>query len=86
VEAFCGKGHDAEANQVGLEAAQALEKVGLSLDDAEQRATQAAERRCPVADRTLPARCAGCGAPLVRDDVECRDAQSAQCIYWGLSP
>ena len=83
VEALREKGHDVEADQVELEAAQALEEVGLSLDEARQRATQVAERRGPARGRTLPARCAGCGAPLVPDEVEWHDAHSAKCIYCG---
>jgi len=72
------KGYDAQADQLEREATQALEEVGLSLDEARQRAPQAVERR-----GSLPARCAGCGAPLVPDEVEWHDAHTAECPYCG---
>jgi tetratricopeptide (TPR) repeat protein len=70
------KGYDAEADQLEQEATQALEEMGLSLDEAEQRAPQIPEKRF-----TLPARCSGCGAPLIPDEVEWHDAHTAECPY-----
>ena len=32
---------------------------------------------------TLPSRCAGCGAPLLPDEVEWHDAYTAECVYCG---
>ena len=71
-------GHDAEADQLEQEAAQELERMGLSLDALDQREPQATERR-----GTLPSRCSGCGAPLVPGEVEWHDAHTAECIYCG---
>jgi len=76
------KGYDAQAGQLEQEAAQALEEVGLSLDEVRQRAPQAAGRFA-LKRSTLPARCGGCGAPLVPDEVEWHDAHTAECLYCG---
>ena len=71
-------GHDAEADQLEQEAAQELERMGLSLDALDQREPQATERR-----GTLPSRCSGCGAPLVPGEVEWHDTRTAECPYCG---
>jgi hypothetical protein len=72
------RGYDAQADQLEQEAAQALEGVGLSLDEVRERVPQATERR-----GTLPAQCGGCGARLVPDEVEWHDAHAAECLYCG---
>lgn len=72
------KGYDAQADQLEQEAGQALEEIGLSLDEARQRIPQVTEER-----GTLPAQCSGCGAPLVPDEVEWHDAYTAECLYCG---
>jgi hypothetical protein len=72
------RGYDAQADQLEQEAAQALERVGLSLDEVRQRVPQVAERR-----GMLPAQCGGCGARLVPDEVEWHDAHTAECLYCG---
>jgi hypothetical protein len=71
-------GYDAQADELEQEVAQALGQVGLSLDDAKARAHRVPERR-----GTLPARCSGCGAPLVPDEVQWYDARTAECPYCG---
>ena len=73
-EALRDKGYNAEADQVE----QVLEEIGLSLEEARRQTPRVPERR-----GTLPAGCGGCGAPLVPDDVEWHDAQTAQCPYCG---
>ena len=72
------KGHDAQAGQLEREAAMALQEMGLSLDQVSARVPQVAERR-----GTLPAHCSGCGAPLVPDEVEWHDGNTAECLYCG---
>jgi hypothetical protein len=72
------KGHDAQADRLEQDAAQMLEEMGLSLAEAEQRVSQVIEKR-----GTLPARCSGCGASLVPDEVEWHDAHTAECCYCG---
>jgi tetratricopeptide (TPR) repeat protein len=74
------RGYDAQADQLEQEAAQALEGVGLSLDEVRQRVSQVAERR-----GTLPVQCGGCGARLVPDEVEWHDAHMAACLYCGTA-
>jgi hypothetical protein len=71
-------GHDAEADRLEQEAAQELERMGLSLDALDRRKSSTTERR-----GTLPARCSGCGAALVPDEVEWHDARTAECPYCG---
>jgi hypothetical protein len=72
------RGYDIQADQLEQEAAQALEGVGLSLDEVRQRVPQVAEGR-----GTLPAQCGGCSARLVPDEVEWHDARTAECLYCG---
>ncbi len=72
------KGYDAQADQLEQEAAQALEEMGLSLDEVRQRVPHVTEKR-----GTLPAHCSGCGAPLVPDEVEWHDTHTAECPYCG---
>ncbi len=72
------RGYDAQADRLEQEAAQALEGVGLSLDEARQRVPQLIEGR-----GTLPAQCGGCGAQLVPDEVEWHDTRTAECLYCG---
>jgi tetratricopeptide (TPR) repeat protein len=72
------KGYDAQADELEREAERILSEVGLSLEEAEQQAPQMPEKR-----GALPARCAGCGAPVVPDEVEWHDAQTAECLYCG---
>jgi len=72
------KGYDAQADQLEQEAAQAIEEMGLSLDEVGQRVPQAAEKR-----GTLPTHCSGCGAPLAPDEVEWHEAHTAECLYCG---
>ncbi|TET54760.1 MAG: hypothetical protein E3J64_01385 [Anaerolineales bacterium] len=78
-EALRDKGYNAEADQLEQDAAQVLEEIGLSLEEARRQTPRVPERR-----GTLPAGCGGCGAPLVPDDVEWHDAQTAQCPYCGM--
>jgi hypothetical protein len=61
--------------------AQALEGVGLSLDEARSRAPRAPAAPSTERRGTLPASCSGCGAPLVPDEVEWHDAHTAECLY-----
>ena len=72
------KGYDAQADALEREVAQALEEMGLSPDEAGRHVPQAGERR-----GDLPARCNGCGAPLIPDEVEWHDASTAECPYCG---
>ena len=72
------KGYPTEADELEQDAWRALGQVGLSLDDASQRVSQVTEKR-----GSLPARCSGCGAPLVPDEVEWHDAHTAECLYCG---
>jgi len=76
--ALRNKGYDAEATRVEQGAKQLLDEMGLSLDEMGPRGPQRAETR-----GTLPAQCTGCGAPLVPDDVEWHDNQTAECPYCG---
>jgi hypothetical protein len=66
------RGYEAQADQLEQEAAQALEGVGLSLDEVRERVSRVAERR-----GTLQAQCGGCGARLVPDEVEWRPGEVA---------
>ena len=77
-DALREKGYDAQADQLEREAAQALEEMGLSLDEAKQQVPLVPERR-----GSLPASCGGCGAPLLPDEVEWHDARTAECPYCG---
>lgn len=72
------KGYDAQADQLEQEATQALEEMGLSLDEVRQRVPQVTEKR-----GTLPSHCSGCGASLVPDEVEWHDTHTAECLYCG---
>ena len=76
--ALRGKGYGAEADELEREVAQALEDMGLTLDEVKQRVPQVTERH-----GTLPARCSGCGGALVPDEIEWHDAQTAECPYCG---
>jgi hypothetical protein len=73
------QGYDVQADRLEQEAAQALERAGVPFDVSVQRAPQ------PPAERrgTLPARCEGCGASLVPDEVEWHDGHTAECPYCG---
>lgn len=71
------QGYDSQADQLQQEAERLLGESGFSLDELRQ-SVQVAERR-----GTLPARCEGCGAPLVPDEVEWHDACTAECPYCG---
>ena len=72
------RGHDAHADRLEQEAEHILGEVGLSLEQAQQQAPQAPEK-----PGTLPAKCDGCGAPVIPDEVEWHDAQTAECLYCG---
>lgn len=72
------KGYNVQADQLEQEATQAFEEMGLSLDEVGQRVPRVTQKR-----GTLPARCSGCGAPLVPDEVEWHDAHTAECPYCG---
>jgi hypothetical protein len=72
------RGYDAQADQLEHEVTQALEGIGLSLDEARHRVPQVPEER-----GDLPAQCSGCGAPLVPDEVEWHDTRTAECLYCG---
>jgi hypothetical protein len=72
------KGHDAHADRLEQEAEDVLGKAGLSLEQARQQVPQAPEK-----PGTLPAKCDGCGAPVIPDEVEWHDAQTAECLYCG---
>jgi hypothetical protein len=72
------KGYSVQADQLEQEVTQALEGVGLSLDEARQQVLRVPEER-----GDLPAQCSGCGAPLVPDEVEWHDARTAECLYCG---
>jgi tetratricopeptide (TPR) repeat protein len=72
------KGYNIQADELEREAERILSEVGLSLEEAEQQAPQMPERR-----GTLPAKCSGCGAPVIPDEVEWHDAQTAECLYCG---
>lgn len=76
--ALRSKGYDAQADQLEQEAAQALEEMGLSLDEVRQRIPKMLEKR-----GSLQAQCSGCGAPLIPDEVEWHDAHTAECPYCG---
>jgi tetratricopeptide (TPR) repeat protein len=72
------KGYDAQADRLEQETERILGEVGLSLEQAQQQAPQAPEK-----PGTLPAKCDGCGAPVIPDEVEWHDAQTAECLYCG---
>ncbi len=75
-------GHPAEAAELRGQVAQALSDMGLSLEQlAPAGAPMAAGAAATIP--TLPARCSGCGAPLIPDEIEWRDAHSALCPYCG---
>jgi len=78
-EALRNKGYHAEADELERAIEEGLGEMGLSLEGVTQRV--AAER--PAQRGTLPAQCAGCGAPLVPDEVEWHDAYTAECPYCG---
>lgn len=73
------KGYDAQAERLKQEAAQVLEEAGIPFGEAMPGIPQ------PTTERrgTLPARCEGCGAPLIPDEVEWHDAHTAECPYCG---
>jgi len=81
-DALREKGYDAQADQLEREAAQMLEEAGLSLDEVRRRAPHVSDQFAPQRG-SLPARCGGCGAPLVPDEVEWHDAYTAECLYCG---
>lgn len=83
LNALRGKGYNGEADRLERDIAQVLQEREVSLDEVRQRASQAVEGGGPSPSRTLPARCDGCGAPLVPDVVEWHDALTAECIYCG---
>jgi hypothetical protein len=68
-------GHPQEAQRLRERVVEALAQMGLSFE-------QLGPPDPPVA-ATLPPRCSGCGAPLVPDEVEWRDARTALCPYCG---
>ena len=72
------KGYDAQADELEREAERILNEMDLSLEEARQQAPRMPEKR-----GTLPAKCDGCGAPVVPDEVEWHDAQTAECLYCG---
>jgi tetratricopeptide (TPR) repeat protein len=72
------KGYNIQADELEQEAERILSEVGLSLAEAAQQAPQMPEKR-----GTLPAKCSGCGAPVIPDEVEWHDAQTAECLYCG---
>lgn len=72
------KGYNTQADELEREAERILSKVGLSLEEAEQQTPRMPEKR-----GTLPAKCDGCAAPVVPDEVEWHDAQTAECLYCG---
>jgi tetratricopeptide (TPR) repeat protein len=76
--ALRSKGHETQAGELEREARRFLGEIGLSLEEAQQQAPQMPEER-----GTLPAKCSGCGAPVVPDEVEWHDAQTAECLYCG---
>ncbi len=76
------KGYDAQADQLEQEVTQALEEMGLSLDEVRQRVPQVPDR-FTLERGSLPTRCSGCGAPLISDEVEWHDAHTAECLYCG---
>jgi hypothetical protein len=76
--ALRSKGYDAQTDELEREAEQIVGGLGLSLEEARQHAPQPPEKR-----GTLPAKCDGCGAPVVPDEVEWHDAQTAECLYCG---
>ncbi len=78
-EALRNKGYHTEADELEHTVEDGLSEMGLSLEGVAQRvAAEKVERR-----GTLPAQCAGCGAPLVPDEVEWHDAHTAECPYCG---
>ncbi len=77
-QALRSKGYAAEADELEREAAEALQEMGLSLEEARRRAPTAPQRR-----GTLAAKCGGCGAPLTPEGVEWHDGQTAECPYCG---
>ena len=78
IKALRERGYSTEADELEQETAQMLKEMGLSLDELAQHIPQ------PTGQRgTLPARCSGCGAPLVPAEVEWHDANTAGCIFCG---
>ena len=75
---FRDHGHALEADQIQVEVSRALAgrpsaPEGSVGDDASA-----------VVDRgQLPTRCPGCGARLLADEIEWRDATTATCVYCG---
>jgi len=78
-EALRNKGYHAEADELERAVEEGLGEMGLSLEGVTQHV--AAER--PGQRGTLPARCSGCGAPLVPDEVEWHNVHTAECPYCG---
>lgn len=73
------RGYDTQAERLEQEAARVFSEVGIAFDEAMRGIPQ------PVTGPrgTLPARCEGCGAPLIPDEVEWHDAHTAECPYCG---
>ncbi len=78
-ETLRNKDYHAEADELERAIEEGLGEMGLSLEEVTQRV--AAEK--PKPRGTLPAQCAGCGAPLVPDEVEWHDTHTAECPYCG---
>lgn len=71
-------GYAAQAGQLEQQVEQMLAEMGLSPEEVRRRAPQMSEEH-----GSLPPRCASCGAPLIPDEVEWRDAHTAECPYCG---
>lgn len=71
--------NDPEADQFEQDIQRALKISTISLDQVTTNPMSAQQPR----DGTLPAKCNGCGAPPLPDEVEWHDAQTAECIYCG---
>ncbi len=78
-ETLRNKNYHAEADELERAVEEGLGEMGLSLEEVTQRV--AAEK--PKPRGTLPAQCAGCGAPLAPDEVEWHNAHTAECPYCG---
>jgi len=79
VEALRENGHEAEATELEQRMEAALEQAGTSRQEVMDRlAVDRQQRR-----GRLPAKCTSCGAPLLPDEVEWHDAETAVCPYCG---
>ena len=78
VGALREKGFDTRADRLEQEAAQLVGGVEISLEATPQQYLRQDEAR-----GALPARCDGCGAPLIPDEVEWHDLHTAECPYCG---